>query len=148
MQPTLIDGATAPYGVAILRITAGLAFLGHAAFKLLVLGPSGTMAFFGHFGLPGWLGLLSIAVDALAGLALVLGIYSRIAAIVVLPELLGALLVVHLKNGFSFMAPGGGWEYPAFWILTMIAIALIGDGAWAIRPTMSLAERPRMSLAK
>jgi hypothetical protein len=46
------------------------------------------------------------------------------------------------------MAPGGGWEYPAFWILTMIAIALIGDGAWATTPTMSLAARPRMSLAK
>jgi hypothetical protein len=56
---------------------------------------------------------------------LVLGLAAKL----IVGVIAQALVVVHLKNGFSFMAPGGGWEYPAFWILTMIAIALIGDGA-------------------
>ena len=140
MTRSMIDDNTAPYGAAILRITAGLAFLGHAAFKFFVFTPSGTMHYFASVGLPGWFGLVVIAAETLAGLALVLGFYARIAAILIAPDLIGAILLVHLHNGFFFSASGGGWEYPAFWTLTMIIIALLGDGAWAIRPTMSLTK--------
>ena len=132
----MIDERTAPYGAAILRITAGLMFLAHAAYKLLVFTPAGTMHYFASLGLPGWLGLVVIAAETLAGLALVLGVYARIAAILILADLLGAIWLVHLKNGFYFAAPnGGGWEYPVFWSMTLIVVALLGDGAWALRPT-------------
>ena len=131
----MIDDRTAPYGAALLRITAGLAFLAHAAIKLFVFTPAGTMHFFASLGLPGWFGLFIIAAEILAGLALILGFYARVAAILIAPDLLGAVWLVHLKNGFVFAAPGGGWEYPAFWTITLIVIALLGDGAWAMRPT-------------
>jgi putative oxidoreductase len=42
---------------------------------------------------------------------------------------------VHIHNGFFFNAPGGGWEYPAFWALALVALALIGEGAYAAIPT-------------
>ncbi len=131
----MIDDRTAPYGAALLRITAGLAFLAHAAIKLFVFTPAGTMHFFANLGLPGWFGLFIIAAEILAGLALILGFYARVAAILIAPDLLGAIWLVHLKNGFVFTAPGGGWEYPAFWTIALIVIALLGDGAWAIRRT-------------
>ena len=131
----MIDDRTAPYGAALLRITAGLAFLAHAAIKLFVFTPAGTMHYFASLGLPGWFGLFIIAAEILAGLALILGFYARVAAILIAPDLLGAIWLVHLKNGFVFTAPGGGWEYPAFWTIALIVIALLGDGAWAIRLT-------------
>jgi putative oxidoreductase len=132
----MIDHKTAPYGAAILRITAGLAFLAHAALKLFVFTPSGTMHFFASLGLPGWFGLFVIAAETLAGLALILGFYARLAAILIAPDLIGAILLVHLHNGFFFNVSGGGWEYPAFWAITLVVIALLGEGAWAMRPTM------------
>ena len=131
----MIDDRTAPYGAALLRITAGLAFLAHAAIKLFVFTPAGTMHYFASLGLPGWFGLFIIAAEILAGLALILGFYARVAAILIAPDLLGAIWLVHLKNGFVFTAPGGGWEYPAFWTIALIVIALLGDGAWAMRLT-------------
>ncbi len=129
----MIDDRTAPYGAALLRITAGLAFLAHAAIKLFVFTPAGTMHYFASLGLPGWFGLFIIAAEILAGLALILGFYARVAAILIAPDLLGAIWLVHLKNGFVFTAPGGGWEYPAFWTIALIVIALLGGGAWAMR---------------
>ncbi len=132
----MIDSRTAPYGAAILRITVGILFLAHAAIKFFVFTPAGTMHYFASLGLPGWFGLVVIAWETLAGLALVLGFYARIAALLIAPDLIGAIWLVHLHNGFVFAAPGGGWEYPAFWTITLIAIALLGDGAWATRPTV------------
>ncbi len=129
----MIDDRTAPYGAALLRITAGLAFLAHAAIKLFVFTPAGTMHYFASLGLPSWFGLFIIAAEFLAGLALILGFYARVAAILIAPDLLGAIWLVHLKNGFVFTAPGGGWEYPAFWTIALIVIALLGGGAWAMR---------------
>ena len=131
----MIDDRTAPYGAALLRITAGLAFLAHAAIKLFVFTPAGTMHYFASLGMPGWFGLFIIAAEILAGLALILGFYARVAAILIAPDLLGAIWLVHLKNGSVFTAPGGGWEYPAFWTIALIVIALLGGGAWAMRLT-------------
>jgi putative oxidoreductase len=49
------------------------------------------------------------------------------------PVLLGALSV-HLGNGWVFSAEGGGWEYPAFLAVASVVQALLGDGAYALRP--------------
>ena len=62
----MIDDRTAPYGAALLRITAGLAFLAHAAIKLFVFTPAGTMHYFASLGMPGWFGLFIIAAEILA----------------------------------------------------------------------------------
>jgi putative oxidoreductase len=69
----------------------------------------------------------------LGGIALILGLWTRIAAIVVLPILLGAIFTVHGAAGFFFTNPHGGWEYPAFWSIALIVQALLGDGAFALR---------------
>jgi putative oxidoreductase len=33
-----------------------------------------------------------------------------------------------------FTNKGGGWEYPAFWVVGLIILYLLGDGAMALRP--------------
>ncbi len=54
---------------------------------------------------------------------------------VAVPVLLGAVIFVHLGNGFFFSAPNGGWEYPAFWAVALIVQALVGDGAYGLLQT-------------
>jgi len=41
----------------------------------------------------------------------------------------------HAGNGWVFTSANGGWEYPAFLTVAAIVQALLGDGAYALRPT-------------
>lgn len=128
------DPRTAPYAALLLRMSLGGLFLAHAGLKLFVFTPAGTAHFFASLGLPGWVGLVVIAAESAAGLALILGFHARMVALAMVPDLLGAIVLVHAKNGFFFTARGGGYEYPAFWAVALVVLALLGDGAFALRP--------------
>jgi putative oxidoreductase len=124
----------ASYGALALRVAMGLLFIAHGAIKLFVFTPAGTVGYFASLGLPAPLAYLTIAAEIIGGAMLVLGLYSRLVAIALIPVMLGALFLGHAGNGFLFSAKGGGWEYPAFWTITLIVQALIGDGTAALRP--------------
>ncbi len=49
-------------------------------------------------------------------------------------EMLGTIVFSHGANGWLFTAKGGGWEFPALWAVSLIALYLLGDGAWALKP--------------
>lgn len=122
------------YGALLLRVTLGVLFLAHAGLKLVVFTPAGTAKFFESLGLPGPFAYLVIAAELLGGVALILGVYTRVVALVLAADLLGAIVLVHAANGFWFSAKGGGWEYPAFWAIALVVQALIGAGAYALKP--------------
>ncbi len=133
---------TAPYAALLLRLLCGVFFLIHAGIKFFIFTPAGTEHFFASLGLPGWFGLVIIAVETIGGLALILGVFVRPAALVLTADLVGAIVLVHIHNGFLFTAKGGGYEYPLFWALTLLALALLGEGALALRPTGAAVNRP------
>jgi putative oxidoreductase len=128
----MIDTRTAPFAALLLRVTLGGAFLAHAALKLFVFTPAGTAKFFASVGVPGELAYLTIAAEIIGGVALIVGFRTRIVALALTPILLGAIVLVHGSAGFFFNNPNGGWEYPAFWIVALVAQALLGDGAYAL----------------
>lgn len=131
----MIDSRTAPYAALVLRLALGLMFLAHGLMKVIAFGPAGTAGFFESLGLPGALAYLTILAEILGGLCLILGVYARVVAVVLIPILAGAWIFVHAANGWMFANPGGGWEYIAVLIAVSVAIALLGDGAAAIKPT-------------
>ncbi|MBM3605372.1 MAG: DoxX family protein [Alphaproteobacteria bacterium] len=131
----MIDIRTAPYAATLLRVSLGLLFLAHAGLKLFVFTPSGTAQFFQSLGLPGAAAYLVILAELAGGIALVAGIYARLVAPALIPILLGAIATVHGPAGFFFDNAGGGWEFLALWISGLMAVALLGDGAYALRPT-------------
>lgn len=136
----MVDIHTAPYALLLLRVALGGLFLAHASLKLLVFKPAGTVGFFRSLGLPGWLAYFTIAAELAGGLALILGIWPRAAALALAPMMLGTIAMVHGKAGFFFDNPKGGWEYPAFWTVALLVLALAGDGAWALLPTQTLIQ--------
>lgn len=140
----MIDTRTAAYGALLLRVALGGLLLVHFALKVFVFTPVGTAQFFGGIGLPPALAYLTMLVELVAGVALILGVWARMAALAAVPVLIGAVIFVHLGNGFFFSAANGGWEYPAFWAVALIVQALVGDGAYALLPTpvKSGAARP------
>lgn len=137
----MVDLRTASYGLLLLRVALGILFLAHGGLKLFVFTPAGTAQYFASLGLPPLLAYVIIAVELLGGAALILGIFARVAALVLIPGLLGAIISVHAAAGFFFTNPNGGWEFPALWIVGLLAVALGGDGAMALIPTRSKSGR-------
>ena len=134
----MIDNRTAPYAALVLRLVLGVAFVAHLALKLFVFTPAGTAGFFASLGLPPALAYLTMLGEAAAAVSLLLGIWTRIGALIGVPILLGAIVMVHGPAGFFFNNPNGGWEYPAFWAVALIVQSLLGDGAFALKPTPGL----------
>jgi putative oxidoreductase len=130
----MIDSKLAPYGAFALRAALGVMFIAHAYLKLGVFGVAGFEGFLAQQGLPVILAWPIILGELLGGLAILAGFHSRVVAVALLPVLLGAL-AVHLPNGWVFNATNGGWEYPAFLAAAAVAHALIGEGAFALKPT-------------
>ena len=134
----MIDNRTAPYAALVLRLVLGVAFVAHLALKLFVFTPAGTAGFFASLGLPPALAYLTMLGEAAAAVSLLLGIWVRLGALIGVPILLGAIATVHGPAGFFFNNPNGGWEYPAFWAVALIVQSLLGDGAFALKPTPGL----------
>ena len=131
----MIDKRTAPYAALLLRLSLGALFLAHAGLKLFVFTPAGTAHYFASLGLPAAMGYFTIGWELCGGLALILGLWPRIVALCMIPDLLGAIALVHAHVGFFFTDTGGGWEYPGLWAVALLVLALTGDGVWTLKPS-------------
>jgi len=129
----MIDTRTAPYAALVLRLAMGLLFIAHDAVKLFVFTPAGVVGFFGKLGLPAPLAYATMTGELVGGVLLLLGVQTRWVALAFVPLMLGTIATVHGANGWMFTAPGGGWEYPAFWTVALLGLALLGDGAYALK---------------
>jgi putative oxidoreductase len=130
----MIKTSTAPYAALLLRVSLGIMFLAHVGLKLFVFGIPGFVGYFGSLGLPAVLAYAVVALELLGGIALILGIYAPLVALPLALEMLGTIAFVHGANGWLFVNKGGGWEYPAFLTVGLIAVYLLGDGALALKP--------------
>ncbi len=134
------------HGAFITRISLGLVLIAHSLYlKLVVFTLPGTADFFVSLGLPQASAYAVFAVEALAGMALVLGYRVELAAAATIPVLLGATWA-HWSNGWLFTNDGGGWEYPLFLAAVAAAQIFLGAGSYALigstsRATSSLETR-------
>lgn len=128
----MTDDRTVSYAALLLRLSLGILFVSHAALKIFVFTPAGTVAFFGSLGLPAALAYVTMTGELLGGIALILGVWTRPVSLLLIPFLAGAIVTVH-NSAWLFSANGGGWEFPAFWIVALVVQALLGNGAYALR---------------
>lgn len=132
----MIDSRTAPYAALLLRVSLGVLLLAHGLLlKVFTFTVPGTVGYFESIGFPGFFAYLVIGGEILGGIALILGVWTRTVALLALPILIGATLQ-HMPNGWLFSAAKGGWEFPAFWTVTLVVQAMLGDGAYAWRPSL------------
>ncbi len=120
------------WGLTVLRIVVGMVFLVHGLQKLLVMGFGGVAGFLGSLGVPapGLFAVLVTLVEVLGGLALILGLLTRLAAILLALDMLVAILTVHLPNGF--FVNNGGYEFPLVLLASCVALAVAGAGEGAL----------------
>jgi len=132
-SPVIPGVANADLAATILRVALGILFIAHGWLKLVIFTPAGTAAFFESLGFPGALAYLVMAAELAGGVALILGVWTRWVSLALVPVLLGSIYAPHGAAGFLFSNEGGGWEYPAFWAITLVVQALLGDGAYALK---------------
>ncbi|WKW31378.1 DoxX family protein [Pseudomonas viridiflava] len=122
----------AGYGLTILRVIVGIAFIAHGSQKLFgAFGGyslEGTAQYMESLGLtPGYLmALLSGGAEFFGGLGLLVGLLARPAAALVTVLLLVAIFTVHIGNGF-FMA-NNGFEYALALLGGALAVLIEGAG--------------------
>jgi putative oxidoreductase len=112
----------------VLRLAIGAIFVAHGAQKLFFYGFAGTSGSFAQMGVP----LAEIAgpliglIEFVGGIALVLGIATRIAAAALALDMIVAVFLVHLP--FGIFAADGGYELPLALIGGAVALVLAGAG--------------------
>ncbi len=116
----------------ISRITLGVVMIAHSFYlKLIVLTLPGTAEFFTSIGLPAALAYVVFTLEALGGIALIIGFQARMVSLLLIPVLMGATWA-HAGNGWLFTNTGGGWEYPLVLVAMAITQIFSGNGAYAI----------------
>lgn len=131
--PTRIDA-----GLTVLRGVLGIIFIAHGAQKLFVYGLDGVTGAFGQMGvpIPGVIGPMVALVEFFGGIALLIGLLTRLAGFGLALTMAGAIMLVHLKGGF--FSPNG-FEFPLALAAASAAVALTGAGRFSL--DRALAQR-------
>ena len=115
-----------PLALLVLRISLGASMTGHGYLKVFH-GLSQHAHMVASLGLPAWLGYVSAFTEFLGGIALLAGVFTRVASLFVCVDLVVAICKVHWHNG---LMGNMGYEFPL--ALAAMAFALIFFGAGPI----------------
>jgi putative oxidoreductase len=123
-------------GKLILRLTLGILILFHGVAKIQ---SAGTIEFIAgslsSHGLPSFLVYGVFVGEVFAPVLIVLGLFTRYSAMVVVINMLFALFLVHAAEIFM-VSDTGGWqlELQGFYLFTALAMIFLGSGKYAIKP--------------
>ena len=133
-------------GLAVLRVTLGVIFAMHGYLALALIGPAGVAGYTTRIGYPAALGpalaWYLILVHSVGGILLILGLFTRWAALAQMPIMASAFFLLHLRQGFFLtgivvdpargVAIAGGYEYTLLVLAATITLVLAGGGALAL----------------
>ena len=121
------------YASLVVRVALGIVFLPHGLQKVFGMfggpGIEGTIGFLGGMGVPSVIAVLVILAESLGALGLIFGFLTRFCAASIALVMLGAVALVHAKNGFFLPM---GFEYHILVLGMCLALLINGAGAWSI----------------
>jgi putative oxidoreductase len=114
-----------PLALLLLRLALGIIFIFHGYPKLFTHTRE-TMQMFQHMGFPGYFAYIAGAIEFFGGLVLILGLFTRIAGILLAGEMAVAIWRVHLPQGPISMVKN--YEFPMALAATAFTLACVGAG--------------------
>jgi putative oxidoreductase len=127
------------WAITIVRVTLGVIMFAHGSQKVLGwfggYGLKGTVGYFTSIGIPLPVAYLVCFTEFLGSIGLVLGLFTRLAALGVAAVMVGAAVKVHLPNGFFMnweLTPGKGHGYETNLALLAMALACVIAGGGAL----------------
>ncbi len=119
-------------GKLVLRLSVGVLMLLHGIHKLLhgVDGISGMLA---GMGLPAFLAYGVFLGEVVGPLLVIVGLYTRLGALLMLGNMVVALALAHRAELFD-IEPMGGWaiELQGLFLFGSLAILLLGAGRYSV----------------
>jgi putative oxidoreductase len=119
------------WGITAIRVVVGIVFLMHGGQKLFVWGFGAVAAYMARVGIPAPMAAAVVVtlVEFLGGLALLLGLFTRWAAIPLAVNMAVAIITVHLRNGFFLP---NGYEFALTLLGANVALVLLGSGGASV----------------
>ena len=118
-------------GLLVLRIALAAVFIVHGGQKLFMAGFGGTTRMMVNMGIPaaGLVGPLLAIVEPLAGACVLLGLFTRVAGLVIAIDMFSAIVLFHRHNGFFIPM---GIEFVMMNCAAGFALAALGGGEFSI----------------
>ena len=120
-----------PLALLFMRLALGTIMLAHGYQKLFG-GLHHFVQMVASLGLPGWLGYVSAFVEFFGGLLILVGFFTRVAALAVFIDLFVAIWKVHLHNGLIGTPARPGYEFAMAAAVLSFALIFFGGGSIAI----------------
>ncbi|WP_313338529.1 DoxX family protein [Stutzerimonas nitrititolerans] len=119
-------------GKLVLRLSVGVLMLLHGIFKLQN-GAGGIAGMLGSQGLPGFLAYGVYLGEVVGPVLVIIGLYTRVGAVLIIGNMLVALALAHSQELFS-LGSMGGWalELQGMFLFGAVAIALLGAGKYSV----------------
>jgi putative oxidoreductase len=119
-------------GKLILRVSLGVMILLHGIANVMG-GVAGIVGMVGKTGLPAAFGYLVYVGEVLAPLLVIVGLWTRLAALLIVGNMVVAVVLVHMADLFA-LNKQGGWalELQGMFLFTAIAVALLGAGRFSV----------------
>ena len=131
-----IYDALEPLSYPLIRFVAGAMLVPHGYAKVFG-GIEGTTKFFASVGLEPALTLAWYVglLELVGGVCVAFGFLTRFMSAQLVGLLAVATFYIHLPSGFLWVK--GGFEYPLFWMVIMIAITIQGGGKLSVDNLMA-----------
>jgi putative oxidoreductase len=113
-----------PLALLVMRLTLATIMIAHGSQKVFGGMPRFESMVSG-FGFPAWMAYLSAAAEFGGGILVLLGIFTRIAALAITIDLAVAIVKVHAKAG---LRGPGGFEFPLAVVVIAFALIFFGPG--------------------
>ncbi|MCR4325459.1 MAG: DoxX family protein [Patescibacteria group bacterium] len=125
-------GALAAWAPLVLRVALGVIFLWHGYDKVFSTGIAGVSGFLGSLGfpIPTLFAYILAYGELIAGVLLILGLFTHWAAKFATIVAVVAFFTVHMKNGFS--AAQGGYEYIMLIFAASVSVLIAGAGKYSL----------------
>ncbi len=139
----MTEGSAVDLALLVLRCATGAVMLAHGVNHVIGGGRiAGTARWFESLGMrPGRLhAWLASGTEIAAGVLLVLGLLTPVAAAGVVGVMVVAWITNHRGNGFFIFRPGEGWEYVMTLTVVGLALGALGPGSWSLDGALDLED--------